>query len=185
MGPPRFELLEQALSEIDRNVETLSAQPIVVFENGEKYEDEPDGRIWNRLKTTQKWELYTNFNENQLLHLYRLMTPRVYNYRRRGPLPKISDIDSLIIWLTFYKTGLEFEKLADFVGVKITCMKNAIERMRNILYNTLYEVWLANPHRLKPIPNTHYPYIALLVDSMSTQVFRPKAQFQEAKIYWD
>ena len=64
-------------------------------------------------------------------------------------------------------------------------MKNAIERLRTILYQTLHELWLSNPVRPNQINGTYFPHIGLLVDSISIQVQRPKARFEEAKIYWD
>ena len=39
--------------------------------------------------------------------------------------------------------------------------------------------------RPNPINDTYFPYIGLLVDSTSIQVQKPKARFEEAKIYWD
>ena len=113
------------------------------------------------------------------------MSQHIHANRRRRPLPKISYMDGLIIMLTFYKTGLEFDKLAEFVGIRPTTLKNAIERLRPILYQTLHELWLSNPVHPNPINGTHFPHLGLLVDSTSIQVKRPKARFEEAKIYWD
>jgi hypothetical protein len=32
---------------------------------------------------------------------------------------------------------------------------------------------------------TNYPYIGLLVDTTSIEVYHPKARFEDAKTYWD
>ena len=180
-----FELLEDALTKIEEDITHLSSENVINEEDEKECEDEIKGIIWERLQRNNKWELYTNFTENQILQLYRCMVPHIHSNRRRGPLPKISYIDGIIIILTFYKTGLEFDKLAEFIGIKPTMLKNTIERLRLILYETLHEIWLANPTRPNPINGTNFPHIALLVDSTSIQVYRPKAPFQEAKIYWD
>ena len=180
-----LELLEDTLAKIEEDITHLSSEDVINEEDEREYEDENKGLIWERLERNNKWELYTNFTEDQILQLYRCMVPHIHSNRKRGPLPKISYADGLIIILTFYKTGLEFDKLAEFVGVKPTTLKNTIERLRPILYQTLHEIWISNPMRPNPINGTHFPHIALLVDSTSIQVQRPKARFEESKIYWD
>ena len=129
-----LELLEDTLAKIEEDITHLSSEDVINEEDEREYEDENKGLIWERLERNNKWELYTNFTEDQILQLYRCMVPHIHSNRKRGPLPKISYADGLIIILTFYKTGLEFDKLAEFVGVKPTTLKNTIERLRPILY---------------------------------------------------
>ena len=185
MVGPRFELLERTIEQRVQELADLEQNFSPVLDNESNIADEPTGGIWDRLKNTNKWELYTNFSEDHLLSLYRVMIPHANSHRRRGPLPKISYADGLIILLTFYKTALEYDKLAAFLGFKLGTLKNAVDRMRPILYDTLHELWLENRRRPTPLNETHFPHVALLIDSTSTKVFRPKVPFQEAKMYWD
>jgi hypothetical protein len=87
--------------------------------------------------------------------------------------------------LTFYHLGLKFEVASAAFGTSTTAMKEAIARIRPILHSTLSERWLEQKKRPVPLLTTNYPYIGLLVDSMSIEVFRPKGCFEEIKVYWD
>jgi hypothetical protein len=148
-------------------------------------DDEPNGSIWIRLKSDRKFKLWTGFEEHEILALFRAMKPSILRYRRRGPQPKISWGDTLILSLTFYHLGLKFEVASAVFGISTTAMKEAIARIRPILHSTLSERWLEQKKRPVPLLTTNYPYIGLLVDSMSIEVFRPKGRFEEAKVYWD
>jgi hypothetical protein len=113
------------------------------------------------------------------------MKPSILRYTRRGPQPKISWEDALILILTFYHLGLKFEVASAAFDISTTAMKEVIVRIRPILHRTLSERWLEQKKRPVPLPTTSYPYIGLLVDSMSVEVFRPKGCFEEVKVYWD
>jgi hypothetical protein len=148
-------------------------------------DDEPNGSIWLRLKSDRKFKLWTGFEEHEILTLFRAMKPSILRYRRRGPQPKISWEDALILILTFYHLGLKFEVASAAFGISTTAMKEATARIRSILHSTLSERWLEQKKRPVPLLTTNYPYIGLLVDLMSVEVFRPKGHFEEVKVYWD
>ena len=113
------------------------------------------------------------------------MIPYILQHRKEGPLPKITYPDAPIILLNFYKTSLEIDKLAIFLEKKPSTLQNAINRIRPVLLDCLKNDWCSNPPRPRPLNDTYFPHIALLIDSTSIEVFRPKAPFSEAKIYWD
>jgi hypothetical protein len=106
-------------------------------------------------------------------------------YRRRGLHPKISWEDALILILTFYHLGLKFEVASAAFEISTTAMKEAIAKIKPILHSTLSERWLEQKKRPVSLLTTNYPYIGLLVDSMSVEVFLPKGCFEEVKVYWD
>jgi hypothetical protein len=148
-------------------------------------EDDPSGSLWQRLKGDRRFKLWTGFEEHEVLTLFRSMQPSILRFRRRGPQPKIPWEDALLLILTFYHLGLKFEVASAAFGISATAMKEAIARMRPILHSTLTERWLEQKKRPVPLLTTNYPYIGLLVDTMSVEVFRPKGRFEEVKAYWD
>ena len=96
----------------------------------------------------------------------------------RGSKPKVPQafLCSLIM-------GFDFEQLSTFTKMKKTTMISAMDRIHPILLLTLRKRWQS---KLRPKPIlSNYPYIALLVDSTSIEVYRPRGRFEEAKIYFD
>ena len=134
-----FELLEDTTSKVEEDIIILSPENVIDEEDEKECQDRIKGVIWGRLQRNNKWKLYTNFIDDQILQLFRCMYPHAHANRRLGPLPKISYMAGLIIILTSYKTKLEFDKLAEFVGIRSTTLKNAIERLIPILCQTLQD----------------------------------------------
>ncbi len=64
-------------------------------------------------------------------------------------------------------------------------MRAAIDRIKHPLFDGLEHQWRENRPRPIPLPQTAFPFIALLVDSTSIEVYRPKGRFDKAKTYWD
>jgi hypothetical protein len=54
-----------------------------------------------------------------------------------------------------------------------------------VLLATLRARWWAPRRRPSPVADSTWPHVALLVDTNTTETFRPRARFDEAKIYWD
>ena len=185
MERSRLNLLENRISQLENEILEISQQEVIVENDFVDMFSEPHGELWEKLKEKGDLAKFTNFTEVELLSLYRKLVPFIQNHRRRGPLPKISFSDSLLILLTFYKTALEFDELAVFLGYKSSTLMAAINRMRPILYDCLQDEWLAHPQRPQPLDDTHFPFIGLLVDSTSIEVFRPRTHFNEAKVYYD
>jgi hypothetical protein len=113
------------------------------------------------------------------------MQPSILRHRKRGSQPKSPWEDSFLSILSFYHLGLKFEVAAAAAafGISATTLKDAVARIRPILHSTLTERWLEQRKRPIPLLTTNYLYIALLVDSMSVEVYRPKGRFEEAKVY--
>jgi hypothetical protein len=93
--------------------------------------------------------------------------------------------DALLLILSFYHVGLKFKVAAAAFGISATSLKEAVARIRPILHSTFIERPLEQRKCPIPLLTTNYSFIALLVDSMSVEVYRPKGRFEEAKVYWD
>ena len=150
----------------------------------EEKNEHPDSPIFNKLIENKTIATFTNFNKNELLDLYQRCIPFFAAARGRGPRPKTSNLDSLIVLLSCYKSGLDSARLAAAFNIKEPTLRDLINRVRPILNVTLRDTWWNRRMRPSPAPG-NYPHVALLIDSTSLEVFRPHGRFDEAKIYFD
>ena len=101
MERSRLNLLENRISQLENEILEISQQEVIVENDFVDMFSEPHGELWEKLKEKGDLAKFTNFTEVELLSLYRKLVPFIQNHRRRGPLPKISFSDSLLILLTF------------------------------------------------------------------------------------
>lgn len=80
--------------------------------------------------------------------------------------------------------GYDFCELSSFTHFKKTTLNSVSDRIHPILLATLHQQWKHKP-RSQSLYTTEYPYIGLLIDTTSIEVFHPKCHFKEAKAYYD
>jgi hypothetical protein len=178
---PHFDRLEEGIRESQQyNSQNASRRPLQINDD-----DPPSGTLWSYLEENGKFTEYTHFTEAQCTDLYHASLPFIATHRQRGPRPKVGWADALIIYLVWAKTAMKLDELAAFLRLKPATLEKTIARIRPVLFDTLYSRWWASRRRPRTLQNTNYPYIALLCDSTSIEVFRPKTRFEEAKQYWD
>lgn len=166
----------------DRREEEIRALPDVEMPNVPPL---PQGSVWNAFTEENCFQLCTNFLLTEVTDLWQRLLPHSEKAGHRGPRPKSSWADCLLTYLAWAASGLDFGKLAKDLNMKEgRCQKN-VERVRPVLRRMLEEYWLEPRQRPQPLVDSTFPQIALLLDNTSTQCFRPKAPFAEAKIYWD
>jgi len=113
------------------------------------------------------------------------MQPQIASVKRRGPPPKSSWMDALLCYLIWARSASQFADLAAKVQMTESRVEDNIARVRPLLNATLQATWWKERVRPEPLVGTDFPHVAVLIDSTTIQVFRPKAPFEEAKIYWD
>lgn len=178
-------LLEIA-SQVEEEVQQIDNLPAPDDVEGEDEDTSSlHGRLWDQVGNDNQWILLTNFDQATLEDIRRDMEPFIEANRRRGPPPKINYTDGLIILLMHYKCGEDIETLAARSGYQRGAVESCINRMRPILYDTLYSRWWEARRRPVPLSHTNFPYVALLADSMTWPCFRPRGRFEDAKTYWD
>src|SRR3984885_11801476 len=101
--------------------------------------------------------------------------PRLKSKEQEVQNPKYQILMDLI----WYKVGFDFNQLSAFARIKKSTMMSTLERVHPIFLSTLRKRW-ESKSRPKPLAS-NYPYIALLVDSTSIEVYRPRGRFEEAK----
>ena len=127
----------------------------------------------------------TNFYEPELNDLVQLIQLHVANERRRGPPPKSSWPDCILTYLSWAKFALEYKLGARLSGMKAGRYEEDVDRGRRVLLAGLKERWWDSRQRPVPLTGTIFPHVGILIDTQTTETFRPKVLFSEAKIYWD
>lgn len=156
--------------------------PIVPLDEDEA----PHGEIWEALQNDEVMRRSTNMTRAMITSLYQSMLPHITALRRRGPRPASTWMDCLLCYLVWARApGKDFDKLASAVGLPCSRFQDNVARARPIVLAALCQRWLSPRRRPLSLVGTNYPEIALLIDCHTTEGFRPKAPFEEAKIYWD
>jgi len=68
--------------------------------------------------------------------------------------------------------------------VASSTIKLAIQRIRPHFYEGMKSRWWKDRQRPKPLNQAQFEHIALIVDSNSVEVYRPRAPFNEAKVFF-
>src|SRR5262249_31947009 len=80
---------------------------------------------------------------------------------------------------------MDYDKLAIQVKMKSNTLKERINAVKPFLFLALSEKYWNTRPRPKPLTGTNFPYIGMLVDHNSTQIYRPHCPFNEAKRFYD
>src|SRR5690349_2381551 len=102
---------------------------------------------------------------------------------RRGPKPKVPLDDAVIALIMLYRLGSRLADLGSLIHILPTALHSALERARIALNRTLKKRWWTDRIRPTPLEDTLFPWIGLIVDSTSVEVFHPTARFEEAQTY--
>jgi hypothetical protein len=149
-------------------------------------EEQPvEGVLWNQLRADHSLSLVTNFNEAEISDIHQRLLPFIAAASRRGPKPKSSSMDALIIYCGWAKCGRDYLILAKLLGLKASRCEDDVHRMRPILNAALKETWYNHRPRPEIDVDSDFPHVAILIDNHTTACFRPKGRFGDAKTYWD
>jgi hypothetical protein len=94
------------------------------------------GTIFDWLGESNGWEKFTGFPKESILDLFKDMSEFVNSGRGRGPRPKTSYMDHLLLLLYFYRTGDGFERSSAKLNMKVETYRNVIDRARYWLRST-------------------------------------------------
>lgn len=142
----------------------------------------PEGLIYDKFLKEQLFSSLTNFGNFTVCNMFQLMLPLIALAARRGPKPKSTHMDCMLIYLVWLKGGSEVDVLSKILGLKPNRLEDNIARIRPMINAMLKTKWWSNRERPHIDPQSQFPYVALLVDHHSSEVFRPKTSFDEAKI---
>lgn len=181
---PNVAALHELLQQEEQEIEHLSSV-YLLDDDDDDDEDDTTGILWDWVKSEGDFTRLTNFSEEQVLDFYRHSKKWISQNRRRGPHPGISYPDAWIAILAFYKFNTDYTNLSRTLRIRETTLQDTIKRMRTIVFLTLEERWWCSRLRPQALDDPAYSHIALLVDTTSIQVYRPRGLFDEVKPYWD
>eukprot|EP01112_Ceratiomyxa_fruticulosa_P003473 TRINITY_DN1382_c0_g1_i1.p1 TRINITY_DN1382_c0_g1~~TRINITY_DN1382_c0_g1_i1.p1 ORF type:complete len:439 (-),score=72.51 TRINITY_DN1382_c0_g1_i1:174-1490(-) len=188
-----FHGMEESMTDEQNRLDDLLAiaesRPRLLMERPEDI-DEPDiseGQIWDKFVNSPRGiTFYLGLTLYTVELLLRLIQPEIAEKKKKGGKPQLSWADHLVLYLTWLHNGFDYDKLAGWVGMKTATLGVAIERIRPILHSALTKRWTTNRQRPKIVPDhPNFSWIGLIMDSTSTEVFRPTGRFEEAKKYFD
>jgi hypothetical protein len=143
------------------------------------------GKIYDALLRDNDIATYTNLTSDNLIDFYQTMLPFIANAGTRGPKTKSSWMDHLLCYLVWGKLGEDYQIIEKIFNIKQNHFEANLDRVRPLINQTLrYRWWTPRP-RPRFEDASRFPHVALLLDHHTSQTFRPKAPFEEGKIYWD
>ena len=175
--------VENLVTEREILVDSVTEQEVTNY-TLELEKEEKEHPLYQKLKENKNLRTLTNFGVGTIDHISAYSEPYFLDSNRRGPKPKISNKDSLVLLLIYYKCNMTFEALAALLNFKLSTLKKAIDRMRPVLLFALQDMW-REKNRPKEYPNTAYSHAALLVDCTSVEIYKPTGTFREVRKYWD
>ena len=141
--------------------------------------------LFQGFKANNSFLTFTGFTEMEILDIYRDMQRLQPKFTKRGTRPSVSTLDSLVLYMALFKSGVDYKKLSHDFQIKTSTMQAAIERIRPLLWETLECRWLRNRLRPEPLVNTNFPFIALATDVVSVRIPHPKLPFSDARVFFD
>jgi len=148
-------------------------------------DDDVTSKLFEFFRNKRCWTEATNFTEREVVRIFQDMQHKFGQHRSRGPNPAIDNLDSLLLLLHWLKTGSDFAQIATNSGYGECAVRTAILRAKDALLEFLKEKWWGVKQRPVPLESSPHPFIGLICDSTSTEVYRPMAHFEEAKVLWD
>eukprot|EP01098_Paradermamoeba_levis_P013287 TRINITY_DN6028_c0_g1_i1.p1 TRINITY_DN6028_c0_g1~~TRINITY_DN6028_c0_g1_i1.p1 ORF type:complete len:187 (-),score=8.46 TRINITY_DN6028_c0_g1_i1:341-901(-) len=126
----------------------------------------------------------TNFTSDELIAFSRQAEPFFTANCKRGKKPALSCLDHICLYLMYFKSGITMEGTASYLGLAENKVDKAIQRIREALFPLALK-HLSELPRPVVMRDKPYPTVALLIDSTTIEVYRPRGRFEEAKIYFD
>ncbi len=144
-----------------------------------------EGKIFSDVKGSTNCKLLTNFSPSELVSLVNRMQPSWNQQRRRGPSPLLSLGDHVVLDILWLKSGDHIQRVSAMLKLKISTGQVAIERIRNVIRETMEFTWSPNNIRPSSAPSATFPHVALLIDSTTIKIDKPIGEFSESKRFWD
>jgi len=182
--PPSADLWELAVSRNSARLSFITSRDEEALQPARE-DGPPSSKLFDFLKQRNAFVDSTNFTEREILAFFLDSQPSFAKMQTRGRHPKIDTLDSIILLLHWLRTGLNFKTIATNSGYGETATRSAIMRAKEGLFDHLMEKWWSRLDRPTPLEGTAFPYVAMLCDSTSIEVFRPVGHFSEAKVYFD
>ena len=104
-------------------------------------EDPMDSPIYAFIEGNNGMKTFTNFTSDTIEDMWRGVDVRMRRYRHRGPIPKTSTLDHLILYLMWMKSAQPYSQIAAVFDINETLVEDALNRVRVPLLETLESRW--------------------------------------------
>lgn len=178
--------LDVVASQQAREIQEVLANATPNFSIEDVPEEAQKSDLYDSIIARGQMQVATGFTGDEVKAFHQLIRPFCVTERQVGARPKSSFLDMLVCYLSWAKLGLDYLKLSVVLGgISASRLEDNIGRIRPIMKKTLFQKWFDSPARPRPLSESPFPHVALLVDAHTTPCYRPKAPFDEAKIYYD
>ena len=157
-GNPDWDAFARLADADERDVDRLAHDEVLPRLTEPEDGDNP---LWSDLRGRPGgFNGFTRFTEDELENIWIDMQESVAARRRRGPLPKISMKDSLLLLLMLFRFGVDYQELSIMVKRPVSTVRNACERVLPPLLDSLRAKWFENRFRPADYP-ADFPHILL------------------------
>jgi hypothetical protein len=139
----------------------------------------------NSIISVGKLEMMIGFNVPEFKDLVRRCRGFWHIHRSRGPTPKLSLVDHLLLYDSWLKLGSKLAVHAATFKITMPTCDHALDRIRPVLLDAMKSEWWKTRPRPKPLTQSSHPFIALLVDSTTIEVNQPHASAATPTKYFD
>jgi hypothetical protein len=160
----------------------------------DEFETEPEttaNPIHDSLVETQRFAEMIHFTPSEFDDIFQVVSDLAESEGRRGPKPKLSLKDSMVLYLMFLATKMPLKSLGAWLKVPEATLHQAMLRVRGPLFAGLKARWNIAQRsptfapRENPAAPPFLQKVGLIVDSVPIEVGRPRAlSFEEAKAFW-
>jgi hypothetical protein len=144
-----------------------------------------DSPIYAFIEGNDALETFTNLSSDTIEDIWHVVDMHMRRYRHRGPIPKTSTLDHLILYLMWMKSAQPYSQIAAVFDINETLVEDALNRVRVPLLETLESRWWAPRVRPQFNDGSVAPTAAIIIDGHTTQIGQPKLPYSEAKVYFD
>jgi hypothetical protein len=141
--------------------------------------------IYQWMKDGGNFEDMTNFYENTIMEIWRLLDAVMEGEKHRGPNAHTTTTDHLLIYLVWLKSGLNNTILGHMLNLSPTLVEDSLNRVRGHLHQPLHNRWWNTRMRPQLERVRTLPPYGLIIDGHTTQIGRPVMSFEDAKAYYD
>jgi len=112
-------------------------------------DEEEENTLFSRLVAERAFQDLVGLPPLVVEDIYRDAQSQFAEARRRGPRPKLSWLDHIVVLLILYKLGLTVGGLARRLGYKESTVADAVVRIQPIVNQTLWNRWWNSRQRPK------------------------------------
>ena len=118
---------------------------VVIPDDFEEEENPMDSPIYAFIEGNDALETFTNLSSDTIEDIWHVVDMHMRRYRHRGPIPKTSTLDHLILYLMWMKSAQPYSQIAAVFDINETLVEDALNRVRVPLLERHWKVGGGHP----------------------------------------